>query len=187
MPRPRTWTDDQLVVAVAESKAWQEVVERLGLTCNGVSPTVRERAVSLGLDTCHLAAGWKARGRDPEAVKAARRRHYERNKAEYVKRAMKRNKEERRRGFARLAEIKESNPCTDCGRYLASYLMEYDHLDPTTKVAGITAMVTRNRPWTSVEAEMAKCELVCGECHRIREASRRQAKQGKTLGGSSTG
>jgi hypothetical protein len=43
------------------------------------------------------------------------------------------------------------------------------------KTAGIASLIANNRPWSEIEAEMAKCDLVCANCHRIRTAERRAA------------
>ncbi len=55
MGRPRRWTDDQLVAAVAASTTMAEVLRRLGLPKGGASlDTVRRRVLELGLDAPHL-------------------------------------------------------------------------------------------------------------------------------------
>ena len=68
------------------------------------------------------------------------------------------------------AAIKESKdvPCTDCGELHPPYVMDFDHLDPTTKVMSVADMVTRNVSLVTLMAEIAKCEVVCANCHRIR-------------------
>ncbi|MBW3662232.1 MAG: HNH endonuclease [Actinobacteria bacterium] len=61
MPRPRSWTDDQLRDAVATSTTYREVVLRLGLAPSGYAfSAVRGRAAQLELDDSHLAvtASW---------------------------------------------------------------------------------------------------------------------------------
>jgi hypothetical protein len=57
-------------------------------------------------------------------------------------------------------------PCTDCGQKFPSCAMDLDHVRGE-KVASIGAMT----PSCTVEeilAEIAKCEPVCANCHRIR-------------------
>ena len=52
MGRPRAWTDDDLIAAVAASTTLTEVLECLGLSKGGGSLTlVRRRMLALGLDT----------------------------------------------------------------------------------------------------------------------------------------
>jgi hypothetical protein len=41
------------------------------------------------------------------------------------------------------------------------------------KLGGIASLIANNRPWSEIEAEMAKCEVVCANCHRVRTSERR--------------
>jgi hypothetical protein len=55
MPRPRKWTDEQLVEAVATSFTWRDVVLKIGRTDNAKARgVVQGHAVRLGLDVSHL-------------------------------------------------------------------------------------------------------------------------------------
>lgn len=69
----------------------------------------------------------------------------------------------------RIIELK-TNPCTDCGIRLPHFCMEYDHL--RDKTMSIAQMLARHMPIHKIEQEIAKCELVCARCHRIRTFSR---------------
>lgn len=66
----RRWSDDQLRQAVAESKSWEEVLLRLGLstTSGSVQPHIKSHAVRLSLDTEHLKAVRQEGRQPPEAV-----------------------------------------------------------------------------------------------------------------------
>lgn len=77
---------------------------------------------------------------------------------------------EQRRAF--VDRLKEK-PCTDCGYSFHPVAMQFDHLDPSQKVASVSALVGRCVPLSAVLAEIAKCELVCANCHAIREHKRR--------------
>lgn len=58
-------------------------------------------------------------------------------------------------------------PCSDCGQTFASVAMDFDHTrDKTIDVARIWS-------WTRVLEEVAKCDLVCACCHRLRTQGRR--------------
>ena len=55
--------------------------------------------------------------------------------------------------------------CVDCGeRDLA--VLDFDH--QRDKRCSPISLAMRDRPWSEVEAEMAKCEVRCGSCHRRR-------------------
>lgn len=56
-------------------------------------------------------------------------------------------------------------PCTDCGKTLLPEAMDFDHV-AGVKVKEISDMWSWGRE--KVLTEIAKCELVCANCHRIR-------------------
>lgn len=66
-----------------------------------------------------------------------------------------------------LKEYLRLNPCVDCGQ-TDIRVLEFDHRDPARKVANVGRMA---RSGVSVEAvirEVAKCDVRCANCHRIR-------------------
>jgi len=71
----------------------------------------------------------------------------------------------------KLNELKESKPCTDCGKFFKAFLMDFDHLPGSLKIQRIGYLV-KSSSWKVIEAELAKCELVCCMCHRIRTQER---------------
>lgn len=105
--------------------------------------------------------------KDPhdERLKAARRKHYHANKQQYLDR----NKIQKAQKIEYIRELKKS-PCVDCGKSYPYYVMDYDHVDPLGKVNNIARMV--NHSWKALKAEIAKCELVCANCHRERTHNR---------------
>jgi hypothetical protein len=58
-----------------------------------------------------------------------------------------------------------SVPCADCGRSYPPYVMDFHHTDPTTK----ERCVADCRTIAELEAEIARCIVVCANCHRERE------------------
>lgn len=72
-----------------------------------------------------------------------------------------------------LRELKESNPCLDCGVSYPYYVMQFDHVRGT-KLGNVSAAITNDWSRTKIEAEIAKCELVCSNCHAVRTYQRRQ-------------
>lgn len=65
----------------------------------------------------------------------------------------------------------KTGPCTDCGNRFPPVCMDWDHLPGQVKVRAVGMMLSYSRE--KVLAEIAKCELVCANCHRIRTALRR--------------
>ena len=78
----------------------------------------------------------------------------------------------RRKIRARIAIIKLELGCADCGYHAHAEALEFDHLPGSKKLFGL-AVAAGHYSWKDIEAEMAKCEVVCANCHRIRTASRR--------------
>ena len=53
--------------------------------------------------------------------------------------------------------------------------MDFDHVDPETKRFTIGRDGWNKRTIIDLREEIAKCEVVCANCHRIRTASRKRA------------
>jgi hypothetical protein len=70
-----------------------------------------------------------------------------------------------------LASLKSGRPCTDCRRVFAYQVMQWDHRPGTHKLGDISADFW-GRSREEVLAEIAKCDLVCANCHAIRTFSR---------------
>ena len=71
--------------------------------------------------------------------------------------------------YLNLAELK-SNPCRDCGGTFPPVAMDFDHVRGV-KVTDLARMSQMS--WDLVLDEVAKCDLVCANCHRVRTQSRR--------------
>ena len=64
--------------------------------------------------------------------------------------------------------MKTGQPCADCGVSYPPRVMDFHHKDTTEKIDVISRMIGLNRPWNLVLEEIAKCELLCANCHRLR-------------------
>lgn len=69
-----------------------------------------------------------------------------------------------------VREYKVERGCTDCGYNTHWAALDFDHLPGTVKVRDIKA--GQQLGWKALLAEIAKCEVVCANCHRIRTVSR---------------
>lgn len=78
-----------------------------------------------------------------------------------------------------ILSLKAGLPCTDCGRTYPLAVMQWDHLPGRVKVADVSAMALYTRE--EILAEIAKCELVCTNCHTIRTGMRGGWADGKLL------
>ena len=67
---------------------------------------------------------------------------------------------------------KAGKSCMDCGGYFPPCAMEWDHvLDRGPKLFELAA---GDHSLAKVQAEIAKCDLVCANCHRVRTWDRRR-------------
>lgn len=66
-------------------------------------------------------------------------------------------------------------PCADCGNMFPPECMDFDHVRGE-KLFAIGNGAVRHYSLARVIAEIAKCELVCANCHRIRTRRRHFAK-----------
>ena len=106
--------------------------------------------------------------RDPEANKAACSQYYNTHRAEVAQY----NREQAALKKTYIAEVKKA-PCTDCHRCFPDYVMDFDHVPGRgQKVTGVSRMILGTYSLESVKAEVAKCDLVCSNCHRIRTHDR---------------
>lgn len=64
----------------------------------------------------------------------------------------------------------KSIACADCGRKYHWYLMDFDHL--RDKVKNVSQMM-RGFTVEQVRTEIAKCDVICSLCHRVRTWNRR--------------
>jgi hypothetical protein len=66
-----------------------------------------------------------------------------------------------------IRELKENNPCVDCGKKYLACVMDLDHV-VGEKLLSIGQMMGQRVSDEDVLTEVQKCELVCSNCHRIR-------------------
>jgi hypothetical protein len=77
------------------------------------------------------------------------------------------------RASAKMLDLLKDVPCVDCGRRFPPCVMQFDHRDPATKKFVISR--SRTRGHATLLAEVAKCDIVCTNCHRDRTYKRRIA------------
>jgi hypothetical protein len=98
------------------------------------------------------------------------KQHYEHNKQPYLERARTREAWVTEDNQRKLAEYFSSHPCVDCSQNDVRVL-EFDHVRGK-KSNDISKMMTIGCSWSTIEAEIAKCEVRCANCHRIRESKK---------------
>jgi hypothetical protein len=69
-----------------------------------------------------------------------------------------------------LLSLKTGQPCTDCARFFPPQVLQWDHLPGHPKLGDVSTLYRLSRQ--EVLEEIAKCELVCANCHAIRTFER---------------
>lgn len=109
--------------------------------------TDAERAERRDLNRAEAA---RYRHTNPAAARAAKHRHIASNRA--------------------IIRDAKTRPCTDCGAAHPYYVMQFDHVgDDKAFNIGIIGPTTGRR---RLLAEIAKCEVVCANCHAERSFRR---------------
>jgi hypothetical protein len=90
----------------------------------------------------------------------------------------RRNEGLRERTAARHAEFRtylnqiKAKPCEDCGKTFPPEQMHFHHRPGTEKKANVSDMDGAAR--ATIDAETAKCDLLCASCHRERHGWKTQ-------------
>jgi hypothetical protein len=72
----------------------------------------------------------------------------------------------RRRAVAAAVVELKARPCADCGGTFPTVCMDFDHRPGEVKKFSLSQVATHSLK--DALAEIAKCDLVCANCHRIR-------------------
>jgi hypothetical protein len=115
----------------------------------------------------------KYRARDRENFIKNRDRINAQKRGRYAANPEKHIKNTSERILKRQAEvnvIKERTPCKDCGSHFPAVCMDFDHMG--NKLKAVSSMIRSNASREKIFEEIAKCEVVCSNCHRIRTQNR---------------
>ena len=93
-------------------------------------------------------------------------RRFRRDNPDRFRRAQRKHRQNQKQ---KVSAIKLASGCVDCGYNEHPEALEFDHLPGMEKLFNISKNI---RPWPQVLAEIAKCEVVCANCHRVRTATR---------------
>ncbi len=102
---------------------------------------------------------------------AYRREHYLENRQRYIDRAAVTKRNERLRRTRFLVEYFREHPCVDCGE-ADPVVLEFDHRGEKAFEVSVNFA---ERSWQSILDEIAKCDVRCANCHRVRTAQQRKS------------
>jgi ssDNA-binding Zn-finger/Zn-ribbon topoisomerase 1 len=66
-----------------------------------------------------------------------------------------------------LQKIKSKTPCSDCQLKYSYWIMDFDHVYGK-KLFNIAQYQNKTYTLEMIKEEVAKCEIVCSNCHRHR-------------------
>lgn len=105
--------------------------------------------------------------KDREKQKAAQHRYY----IESKQLAIERNRSRRNTFRQYFNKVKSEHPCADCGLHYPPYVMDFDHVSGEKRFN--ISDIGRANSMQDLIDEIAKCEVVCANCHRHRTEMRR--------------
>ena len=120
-------------------------------------PETRESEFTEGGDRCR------------ECKRSYNRGWYQANKAEQGRRVRKNKALSVARARA-FVEAQKAKPCSDCRLCFPTCAMQFDHVRGQ-KRDNVATLVAKGCSIEVVQSEIAKCELVCANCHAIRCAA----------------
>ncbi len=96
--------------------------------------------------------------------------HYRNNKPIYNERTRIRKAQVLTENIAHISSYLSTHPCVECN--LADIrLLEFDHVNGQ-KSREIADLFSWGFNWFTIETEIAKCEVRCANCHRIKTVER---------------
>jgi hypothetical protein len=121
--------------------------------------------------TCLSANTMRHRRTKPEAMEKARAATRRWNAAHRPELAAK-YRLKRHMMFYQAVEYK-GGCCIDCGYNTNLNGLEFDHLPGAQNRTEVSVLLPYCR-WPRIQEELDKCDLVCGTCHNVRTADRRE-------------
>lgn len=114
-----------------------------------------------------------------EKKKARDKEYYNQNKEKIKTRSKEYYQENRDKVLAREANRREEAkkiiakardaPCEDCGIKYPPCVMQFHHLDPSTKKGDVGSTGSP----TTAQKEIEKCVVICANCHCIRHDAKK--------------
>lgn len=65
-----------------------------------------------------------------------------------------------------LGHKTKNSTCNLCKKQFGHWLLDFDHINPSTKIKAVSLMMVTGWSEKKLKAEMVKCQLVCVICHR---------------------
>ncbi len=107
-----------------------------------------------------------------EHRKSYHAQHYKKYHEQYLHRAKQRRNVLRSEFRSNMLLYLKGKKCVICGESDIR-TFEFDHIDPSKKEFSISQAVRLGYAWPSVKNEIAKCRILCANCHKKHTAEQR--------------
>lgn len=94
---------------------------------------------------------------------------YQRNKKRHIANVSQRRREGKAKIRGYILEYLKSHPCSNCGE-TDPIVLEFHHRNGEEKRANIGEIYGVGFSWKIVEKEIAKCDVLCANCHHRKTA-----------------
>jgi hypothetical protein len=111
--------------------------------------------------------------KDPERRRATWRAWYARNRERACAAVRPHRERHKQRLAAWYAEFKSQLVCARCGEDHPACIV-FHHRDPAAKEVSIATAIHRGFGRARILAELAKCEVLCANCHAKHHAQERR-------------
>lgn len=114
-----------------------------------------------------------------ECTRAYGREHYRQNRDAYLRRSRARRPGDHEGVRRAVAAYLREHPCIDCGER-DILLLDFDHRDRASKRASVGRLISASS-LAVVMAEIAKCDVRCAKCHRLRTTAQLNWRKSPTF------
>lgn len=83
-----------------------------------------------------------------------------------------------RKRFCEWLDSLKDGPCSDCENNFPSFVLDWDHRPGEIKIFSLGSIRSSTRSKQVILEEIAKCDLVCANCHRVRTYQRQLSSNG---------
>ena len=111
------------------------------------------------------ATSGKRHSRCRACCRLVSQQHYVSNKRAYLERNQRNNPLQREANRVFVTQFLREHPCVKCGNS-DPVVLEFNHLHPATKTANICDMIHFRVSRARIQLEIAKCEVLCANCHQ---------------------
>ncbi len=111
------------------------------------------------------ASTGKRHSRCKECGRRQSKDHYAANHVSYIERNRRNRPAQRLRNASIVLAYLLTHPCARCGE-CDPVVLEFNHVDPRSKIGNVAELVRSGCSKKRLDDEIAKCEVMCANCHQ---------------------